>query len=89
MGFGDWITVLIVIFFVALVYATLYAPTIDMIIPAINTTDLMAQPEQQEINERVVLALNIIPWIFIGGILLWGFITSQRREPDTGVIEFG
>ncbi len=89
MAVFDWIIVVIGLFIITIFYFVGSVIIVENVIPQINSTSLgVATAEQQQVYENVVDAWNIILWIFVFGLLFFGFVSSQRREPDTGVSGF-
>lgn len=87
MGVMHWIVVIVGIFFVSMIYIIGSIIIVEKLIPAVNST--IATPKEQIAYERITNAWNLWPWIAIGGFLLMGIVSSQRREFDTGSEIFG
>ncbi len=87
MGVMHWIVAIVGIFFVCFIYVVGSMVITEKLIPAVNAT--IYAPEQQIAYERITNAWNIWPWIAIGGFMLMGVVSSQRREMDSGAEIFG
>lgn len=80
-----WVTALIMIFSII----TIYALTYTMVCVSIYNIAVSMAPVNTEAGYFNVLKLvrmtyNIVPWILIFGVLLWAYLSSQRREYETG-----
>lgn len=82
---GVWITVAILIFTVVVVYALTYGLVCTTLY---NLAVTMAPADTASGYFNVIglvrMVYNVVPWIMIIGILLWGFLSSQREEYETG-----
>ena len=89
MAVFDWVIVVIGLFVITIFYFVGSVIIVENVIPQINNTSLgVASTKQQAVYENIINAWNIILWIFVFGLLFFGFISAQRREPDTGVEGF-
>ena len=82
---STWTTALIMIFTVVVVYALTY----NMVCTTLYNLAITMAPVNTEAGYFNVLKLvrmvyNIFPWILIFGILIWSYLSSQRREFETG-----
>jgi len=80
-----WVTALIMIFSII----TIYALTYTMVCVSIYNIAVSMAPVNTEAGYFNVLKLvrmtyNIVPWVLIFGVLLWAYLSSQRREYETG-----
>lgn len=87
MAVMHWVVAIVGIFFVSFIYIIGSIVITENLIPALNKT--IATPNEQTAYERITNAWNLWPWIAIGGFLLMGVLSSQRREFDTGAEIFG
>lgn len=80
-----WVTALIMIFSII----TIYALTYTMVCVSIYNIAITMAPVNTEagyfnVLKLVRMAYNIVPWILIFGVLLWAYLSSQRKEYELG-----
>ena len=83
-----WLEILVAIFVIGLFYVlfsyVIYGQLKPLIIPqlnALNSTTLNTTGMQQTIN-MIDMVWTWWPLILICGLIVYGFVASQKREPD-------
>lgn len=81
-----WVTILVGLFVVGMVYMlfsyVLYSDQVGLenIVNSSTWNNTQAQNTLTNIN----MAWRMWPLVFIVGLIMWGIVSSQRREPDYG-----
>lgn len=80
-----WVTALIMIFITMTVYVLTYGVVCVTIYNiAIDMAPVNTEAAYFNVLKLVRMTYNIFPWILIFGILIWAYLSSQRREYETG-----
>lgn len=83
---GVWITVGAVIALIFFEYLAV-VPAVERFQEEINATDLNNTEAINTMNRHITMKdrmINAAPYLFVGAMILWGFMWSQQRETVTG-----
>ena len=71
----DWLFILVGLFVLILLW--------NMLNPHIyNVIDWLGVDTNNEIVQMLLFVWQKFPYILVGGLLLFGFVASQRRDPN-------
>lgn len=82
---GVWVSALIMIFSIITIYVLTYTVVCVTIFNlAVSLAPVNTEAGYFNVLKLVRMTYNIVPWILIFGVLLWAYLSSQRREYETG-----
>jgi hypothetical protein len=80
-----WITVVILLFTIVTVYVLTYGVVcVTLFNAAISMAPLNADAGYFNVLNLIRTVYNIFPWIMCFGVILWGYLNSQRKEYERG-----
>jgi len=82
-AFYVWAAFLMFMFLIVMVYA-MFSPIMSVLIPSMQSqlnTSTPAGINASNTMNTITTVWTIWPFILLFGLLLWGFVASQRREP--------
>jgi len=78
-AFYTWMVILVSMFIIAIVYAIMSPILNDYFFPMcseVNNTNITS------VCDTIQTSWNYFPLIVIFGLMLYGFVRAQKREPD-------
>ena len=80
-----WTTAMMLIFIIITVYVLTY----DLVCVRLYGIAITLAPVNVEsgyfnVLKLVRMSYNIVPWIMCFGVLIWAYLSSQRKEYETG-----
>ena len=82
---ATWVTALIMLFTIITVYVLTYGVVcVTLYNLAVSMAPVNTEAGYFAVLNLVRMVYNIFVWIMIFGVLIWAYLSSQRREFETG-----
>ncbi len=80
-----WVTVVVMLCVIIMSYTLTYnVVCIQLYNMAANMAPLNVEAGYFNAMRLIKMVYNIFPWMLSFGVIIWGFLSSQRREYETG-----
>lgn len=80
-----WISALVMLFIIIIVYVMTYTIVcVTLYNLAVSMAPVNTEAGYFNVLNLVRMVYNIFVWVMIFGVLIWAYLSSQRREFETG-----